>query len=162
MDVTITRARPEIWRRYRDLRLAALAESPEMFGSTWQREVDFDDEVWQTRASHPGAFLADIDGVDVAIGGVYETGGRWVINGVWVAPDQRGRGAVDAIVEACVGFVASRGAEVIHLGVIADNARGVAAYRRLGFVPDGRSETLADGRLEIMMSRPVGPRRDDP
>lgn len=149
----ITQARPSLWRGYRELRLASLAESPAMFGSSWERESTFGEDVWRGRASHPGAFIASIDGMDVGIGGVYEIDGRWSINGVWVSPAHRGQGVVDALVEACAAFVVSRGADTIHLGVIDSNVRGVAAYSRLGFVPDGTSVTLPDGRVEIMMSR---------
>ncbi|WP_372968866.1 GNAT family N-acetyltransferase [Microbacterium sp.] len=149
----ITRARPSLWNRYRELRLASLAESPEMFGSSWERESAFGEDVWRGRASHPGAFIASIDDADVGIGGVYEIDGRWSINGVWVSPAHRGQGVVDALVEACAEFVVARGADAVHLGVIDSNARGVAAYTRLGFVPDGASVTLRDGRVEIMMTR---------
>ena len=155
MHVTITPAPSATWERYRDLRLAALAESPEMFGSTLQRESAFGDDVWRSRSTHPGAFIASIDGEDVGIGGVYDMSGRWVVNGVWVAPGHRGQGAVDALMVACVDYVSSRGADTIHLGVMESNPRGIAAYTRLGFAPDGTSETLPDGRIEIMMSRPV-------
>lgn len=126
-----------------------------MFGSSWEREITFGEDVWRVRASHPGAFIASVDGVDVGIGGVFEIDGRWAINGVWVAPAHRGSGVVDALVETCAEFVLARGGDVVQLGVIDSNARGVAAYTRLGFVPDGTSVTLPDGRVEIMMSRPL-------
>jgi len=40
---------PHEWRIYRDLRLRALADSPDAFGSTFERERDRPDAEWADR-----------------------------------------------------------------------------------------------------------------
>ncbi|GAA4283191.1 hypothetical protein GCM10022261_07220 [Brevibacterium daeguense] len=39
--------KPALWNRFRDLRLAALAGSPEMLGSAPSRERDVDESEWR-------------------------------------------------------------------------------------------------------------------
>ena len=45
----IRRATVDDWEASRDIRLRALAESPDAFLSTLEREAAFDDEVWMSR-----------------------------------------------------------------------------------------------------------------
>src|SRR4051794_37678111 len=87
--VDVTRVGPEGWQRLRAVRLAALDESPEMFGSTSVRERAFDEAEWRGRAERPATFLASCGGVDVGMAGVYELDGGWTVAGMWIAPDQR-------------------------------------------------------------------------
>jgi hypothetical protein len=37
------------WQKYRDIRLRALKDSPDAFGSTWEREILLTDESWSIR-----------------------------------------------------------------------------------------------------------------
>lgn len=65
MHDMITRVRPEDWQRFRAIRLAALGESPEAFGSTLARERPFDEDEWRRRSARAATFVASRDGVDV-------------------------------------------------------------------------------------------------
>lgn len=157
MDVV--RLTPDLWRRQRAIRLASLAQAPEAFGSTSAREEAFDDDVWITRATRPVTFLVSVDGTDVGTGGVYERDGRWEVNGMYVDPSARGTGVVEALLSAMHAHVAAAGATEVRLGVMADNARGIAAYRRIGYRETGERVVLPDGREELMMRfvlRPSG------
>jgi hypothetical protein len=51
----VRRIEPEEWRRLRDLRLQALADTPEAFGSTLARERDYADDVWREWAPRAAA-----------------------------------------------------------------------------------------------------------
>lgn len=44
-------------RKYKAFRLQSLKESPEAFASTYEREVEFDDEVWARRLGNPQATM---------------------------------------------------------------------------------------------------------
>ncbi|WP_101523977.1 GNAT family N-acetyltransferase [Nocardioides houyundeii] len=121
--VLVTRIAPQGWKRLRDVRLAALAESPEMFGSSLAREQGFDEAEWRRRAARPATFLACRDGLDVGIAGAYELDGDWRLAGMWIAPSVRGTGVVEALVDACESVVREAGATTVALGVMADNSR---------------------------------------
>lgn len=144
---------PESWQRLREVRLAALAESPEMFCSNLDRELAFDEAEWRRRAARPATFVAGRETEADGLAGVFEFDGAWSLMSVWVAPSARGTGVIEALVDACQQHVLQAGANELGLGVIESNVRGIRAYTRLGFLATGERETLADGRTEIMMRK---------
>ena len=151
MALAVNRVRATGWRRLRVLRLAALAESPEMFGSGLARERAFDEKEWRGRAGRPATFIASLNSVDVGIASVYEFDGAWCVMGMWVAPEARGTGVVDALIHACESSVESAGAAEIALWVMEDNPRGIRAYGRLGFSHTDTRQHVRDGRCEMLM-----------
>jgi ribosomal protein S18 acetylase RimI-like enzyme len=155
----VSRVEPDDWLRFRDVRLAALTESPEMFGSTLAREQELDEVEWRRRAARPATFLASRDGVDIGMAGVYETDGTWWISGIWVAPAARGTGAVDALIDACESVAQAAGATTVALLVMEDNARGRRAYVRLGYTLTGARVPARDGRDELAMVKTLPPAR---
>jgi ribosomal protein S18 acetylase RimI-like enzyme len=155
--IDLIRVEPDDWRRFRNVRLAALAESPEMFSSTLAREQAFDEAEWRRRAARPVTFLASAGDVDVGIAGVYEFGGRWWVMGMWVAPHARGAGVVEALVNACECVVQDAGATTVTLCVMADNPRAHRAYGRLGFTFTGEREQGRDGTDELLMTKSLPP-----
>lgn len=155
--VSLTRAEPDGWERLRDLRLTALAESPEAFGSTWAREQGFDEAEWRSRAARPATFLASRDGADVGLGGVFDLGTGWCVMSMWVVPDARGTGVVEALLEACEAVAREAGATTLALGVMEDNPRGRRAYERLGYDYTGAREHVRDGRDELWMVKTLTP-----
>jgi RimJ/RimL family protein N-acetyltransferase len=153
----VTRVEPEVWRRLRDVRLMALAESPEMFGSNLAKEQSFDEAEWRRRAARPATLLATRDGVDVGMAGVYELEDGWCVMGMWLAPAARGTGVVEALVHACEAVARDAGATTLALGVMEDNPRGRRAYTRLGYRLTGTREHVRDGRDELLMTRTLPP-----
>ncbi|MCU1491258.1 MAG: family N-acetyltransferase [Acidimicrobiaceae bacterium] len=74
---------------------------------------------------------------------------------LWVAPDARGRGVGDALVEAVAGWAEAEGAMVLVLTVRATNAAAISLYRRHGFA-DAGSVTRPDGEpADLRMTRPL-------
>lgn len=66
---------------------------------------------------------------------------RFLIDGICVAREWRGRGVGSALVEALIAEARWRGYPSVRLEVIDANVRARALYERLGFAP-WRSETL--------------------
>ncbi|WP_168626757.1 GNAT family N-acetyltransferase [Cryobacterium sp. BB307] len=106
MDIRPTTAADR--RAYRDIRLRALADAPNAFRSTLEREVAFDDSIWHDRASSGNTVLA-CDG-DKALGTAtliddrHEAGGKEVV-AMWVDPDHRRAGVASALLEQLRGDV---------------------------------------------------------
>ncbi|WP_309131510.1 GNAT family N-acetyltransferase [Brevibacterium sp.] len=144
---------PADWRQFRSARLEALAESPEMFGSTLSREEAFDEQEWRRRAARPVSFLASRGDQVIGLTGVHEFDGVWVVVGMWVPPGARGTGVVDALMSACEKVARQAGADTLVLGVMEENKAGVRAYRRLGFQPTGASEFVCDKGCELWMRK---------
>ncbi len=152
-SVLVARIGPEDWQRLREIRLEALAESPEAFGSTEARERGFDAAEWRRRAARPATFVACRGGADVGMAGVYEVDGTWYVMGMWVAPGARGTGVLEALVDACESQAQRAGAATVALWVMEDNPRARRGYARLGYRTTGTSDECRDGRDELLMVR---------
>ena len=147
----LRRLGPDDWQVLRDIRLRALAESPDAFGSTLDRERDFDEKDWRRRLVRP-VFAVLADDRPVAMAGAFTDGGRLQVWGMWTDPAHRGRGHARALLDALVGDAVDEGRPVsLHVNTANSVAR--AAYESYGFVPTGELEPLrpgSDQRIELM------------
>ena len=75
-----------------------------------------------------------------------------MVVGVWVRPDSRGSGAVDALLAAAGVWAGGLGLRRVQLDVHRDNLRAQGAYRRAGFEPTGETFTGPIGP-ELVMAR---------
>jgi ribosomal protein S18 acetylase RimI-like enzyme len=66
----------------------------------------------------------------------------WHLVSMWVAPDYRGQGVADKLVEAVCERAREAGAVTVTLWVTEMNDRAIALYRRHGFVPNGVRELV--------------------
>lgn len=157
----IRRAGPEDWREAREVRLRALADAPGAFASNLAREQAFDEDEWRTRVATNAWFLARDRAGDGArtVGlacGIPEPGdpdGRHLV-GMWVAPDRRGQGVADRLVEAVARWARDAGARRLALWVVDGNGPARGCYQRLGFVATGERQPLP-GDPSVLESRMV-------
>ncbi|MGM3274993.1 GNAT family N-acetyltransferase [Ralstonia sp. 24A2] len=122
---------------YRAIRLTALRDSPEAFGSTYDAEAGLPLEAFAERLATT-IVLGAYDGTQIAgmVGFKQQTiaklAHKGFIWGFYVAPEVRGRGVgtalVDGIVAAATGQV-----EQLTLSVVHTNAAALALYQRCGF-----------------------------
>lgn len=145
------RARADDCRDWRDLRLRALADSPEAFGSSLAREQGFVETDWRDRTAD--SFVAYADGVPVAIGAGFDEAGQLSVVAMWTAPDWRGRGIGGAVLDAIVALAAERGVSA-RLFVMRANPDAARLYERHGFRPSGLVEEHG-GRLAEELVLPV-------
>ncbi len=85
---------------------------------------------------------------------------RFLVDGLFVAPQMRGRGIGTALVEALAAEGARRGYAELRLEVIDENIRARALYERLGFAAIGQHRTgflrwIFGFRAAIVMVRPL-------
>jgi ribosomal protein S18 acetylase RimI-like enzyme len=162
--VQVRSVRAAEWREYRDIRLAALRESPSAFASSYAREAAFGDDTWQARTR------ASQDGKSSSIVIASDRRGRWVglVSGyrpgegvdaelvsLWVDPAARNHGLGRLLVDAVVSWAAAHRDRTIGLWVNDRNRSAVDLYARARFAPTGESQPLpSDPRLtEIRMIR---------
>jgi ribosomal protein S18 acetylase RimI-like enzyme len=150
------------WQTYRALRLRALADSPDLFGSTLERELAYPDALWSERlargassetelplvaeqhATPVGLAWGRIDPEDRAIARLYQ---------MWVAPEARGLGAGRRLLERAVAWACASGARCLLLSVACGDTPAWRLYTRAGFVPDGDPEPLRPG--SPVLARPM-------
>ena len=143
--VQVRRLQPGEWETLRAVRLAALADAPQAFGSTVEREQAFDEAEWRRRATNSHNFIAwrgDEPVGQVTVIGRGDGAGpdsrrEWELVGMWVSPDARGSGSADLLVAAAAEAVQAEAAEHLILWVADGNARARAFYLRAGFRPTG-------------------------
>jgi ribosomal protein S18 acetylase RimI-like enzyme len=158
--VVVRQAVPGDEGTLRDVRLQALRDAPEAFGSTLERELARTDADWR-RWMTPGAtFICFEAGTarGLVAGARREDDASAVqLMAMWVDPALRGSGAADTLVTALIAWAAAEGAREVRLCVVKDNHRARRVYERLGFQLFG-DETIRprDGVVEVEMQRPVG------
>lgn len=131
------------WPLWRDLRLRALADAPEAFGSVladWQGTGDRE-ERWRSRLDDVG-YNAVATREEVPAGMVSGVLGdrRVELVSMWVAPEARGRGVGDELIDAVVRWANAHDAAEVELGVKEGNTHAIALYARHGFVDCGLLE----------------------
>ena len=155
--IAVRRLRPDEWAALRDIRLRALADAPEAFGSTLAEEVGRGDDAWRDWASRAdrGIVVAELAGrlVGLASGGPAPDGdGGAGLYAMWVDPALRGSGVAADIVALVEDWARAAGYAAIGLGVTTTNARAIALYERLGYVDTGGRHPLRHGAdLEIQV-----------
>jgi RimJ/RimL family protein N-acetyltransferase len=143
----------------RELRLQALADAPEAFGSTYERELARTTSDWQKWLSPGVTFILETpSGANGIVAGVHDAADQEVVHlmAMWVNPAVRGSGAGDDLVAAVVAWAASEGARVVRLDVMQGNEPARRCYERNGFRLSGDEVVRGDdGRIQVRMERLV-------
>jgi GNAT superfamily N-acetyltransferase len=143
----------------RDVRLQALCEAPEAFGSTYERELARSKSDWQGWLSPGVTFVLESpEGARGMIAGLADATDPAIVHlmAMWVHPAVRGCGAADELVAAVVAWAKSNDARSVRLNVMQPNHRARRFYERCGFRPTGHESIRErDGLIEVQMERPV-------
>jgi GNAT superfamily N-acetyltransferase len=140
------------WALFRELRLRALAESPDAFARTLAEALGEDDAYWvklTESVTAPGAqvmLVAEVQGRPVGMAfGLFdkERAKTGHVGGMWVEPAARGRGAGRALLDAAIAWARSRGLDRLELWVTKGNGPAERLYERAGFADTGRRDVLA-------------------
>lgn len=134
-------------KNYQELRLHALQNNPEAFGSTYEREIHFTlDMVAERIKPKKGTFvLGAADESGALIGTVsfvressLKTAHKGNVYAMYVAHDQRGQGLGKKLLNELIRRVAEiDGVEQINLAVISTNESAKKLYESLGFIVYG-------------------------
>jgi GNAT superfamily N-acetyltransferase len=158
MAANIRRLAPGDEEALRAIRLEALDDDPDAFGSTYEREADRPLEDWRRWFTGGAAFIAQADdGASIGLAAGYrDARGNPVayLVSMWVRPSHRGTGAADDLVRAVLAWAESERAEAVKLTVVGGNVRASKLYERHGFYPTGNTNVRErDGAIEVEMQR---------
>jgi GNAT superfamily N-acetyltransferase len=141
------------WQEYRDMRLLALQDSPDAFGSTFEGSRIIPDKDWMIRlecvtpesdfpakATLDGEFAGlawgRIEPSNLAVAYLYQ---------MWVPSEYRSMGVGKALLLAVLDWSKSQGVEVLKLGVTCGDSPARKLYESQGFVAVGGVEPLRPG-----------------
>ena len=133
--------RPATLDTVRPLRLRALREDPDAFGSTLAGEQAQPDRDWASFWVTDSLIAFDGD-TPVGMASLKIDDGQARLLGMWVAPEARGRGVAEALARALIERAADR---PITLCVAEGAHAARRLYERLGFTPTGTTGTLRPG-----------------
>jgi GNAT superfamily N-acetyltransferase len=131
--------------RLRHIRLRALADAPDAFGSTYAEIAAYPLEEWSKQLQEIATFIAVRDGRDLGLvrcaSDAQQQDAAWLIS-MWVVPEARGQGVGNALIDAVIECARSSGASRLLLDVGDHNQQAIALYARRGFQPNGQTGSL--------------------
>jgi GNAT superfamily N-acetyltransferase len=158
--VVVRRVVPDDWQQFREVRLAALADAPSAFLTTYEQAAQYDEQVWRLRAAEGGTMLAwrGDRPVGIAAGFVPDEVPELVM--MWVEPAARGTGVVEALIDSVATWAGERAAGELRLWVVDGNERAERAYDRYGFRRTGRAQPVPgrpdETEVEMSLSLEAG------
>ncbi len=172
MSIPIRRLGADDLDTYREIRLAALKDSPDAFGTAWEEAQARSDESFRdllTRLAVFGAFAPEGRQIGLVAFSRYEglrMQHRGELISMYVRPEGRGRGVGLALVNAVLDHARHQVLQ-LHLGVGTTNLPAIRLYQKAGFKPYGTEPRalFVDGRFidEHLMVRFLdeGTRKED-
>lgn len=142
------------WPEYRGIRLQALRDSPDAFGSTFEAEVLRTDADWSARIA--ASISSGFDRALFAFNHDQLCGLVWCkssssahktvdIFQMWVEPASRGSGASRALLNEALAWAEGMNAHRVRLGVTAADSPAMRLYKAYGFRPEGELQPLREG-----------------
>jgi ribosomal protein S18 acetylase RimI-like enzyme len=155
-EVEMVKLPPEQWQRYREIRLEALREEPQAFGSSYAEMEQRSDTYWQERLADAAQgetsrllFAQEGERLIGMIGAFYdETQENAHIISVYVSKAARGKGVGKALMASILSELGKKaGMRNVVLGVNQEQTAAVALYRQFGFeVASELEEVQGDGK----------------
>ena len=162
MSIEIVTANLNDVDRLRALRLAALKDTPDAFGSKHEDEVNKPISEWQDRLKNTHWCFVVADGVDVGLLAVdraeKDRNSDCWLSSWWIKDEFRGSGIPKLMLTWLEQLCRENNWKKIGLGVWPENIRAIAAYKKLGFTE--AQELLPSrsipGLMYLAMYRNVG------
>jgi ribosomal protein S18 acetylase RimI-like enzyme len=145
--VLIRRVVEDDWQIVSQVRLRALREDGDAFGSTLAREEMFTERHWRMRVRSSATWLAiDDDGEGRGIVTMILEPGSPLddrhVQSLWVAPEVRRRGIGWGLLDAVRQAATAEKARTTSLWVVDDNHAAIDLYVRAGYARTGERQKL--------------------
>ena len=138
----------------RDLRLEALRDSPDAFGTTYEAASQWTLDEWAMMAGGWNFYLGDVDRhlAGMASGGSHDIhpGTLWLF-AMYVSVYARGSGLAQELLDAVVTWARAEGGTVLYLHVSTRAPRARAFYEKVGFRSNGEVMRMTrDPSIELV------------
>ena len=143
-EFSIRRSNESDYIVLRNIRLEALKDSPDAYGSTYKESELWTPARWKEMALG-NCFLGEIDGdvVGMATGGLNtQFPNTFWLFGMFVSPKARGTGVATDLVNAVEKWAEAQGGTELYLHVTESMQRARSFYTKIGFSLNGGSVTM--------------------
>jgi ribosomal protein S18 acetylase RimI-like enzyme len=146
---------PDEWPVLRDMRLAALRESPHAFLATYEKEKAFDELKWRAEFGR-GDWNVSVQDDELAgiVGCTREDGmpgNECYLEYLWIAPRWRNKGLAHHMLTVVLGRLRNSGVRTAYLWVLDGNDAAVRLYKGVGFISSNHRQPARPGRTEERM-----------
>jgi GNAT superfamily N-acetyltransferase len=148
-DLSIRRLVPDEWQLLRQVRLAALEESPAAFASGFEREAAFGETRWRFRLQTSAHFVAEREGELVGMARAVrhfdpdsDLRPEMELVSMWVARAHRRGGVGARLLAEVLNYARAEGEPLLGLWVAGGNENAEAFYRAAGFVRTGEEQDM--------------------
>ncbi|HEY6795005.1 MAG TPA: GNAT family N-acetyltransferase [Kineosporiaceae bacterium] len=165
--LSVRRLGPAEWAVLRALRLAALGDAPSAFLADLAVEARRPPTEWISRCLASDWLVVTVDDRDAGLVSLARRPGDEVahVEGMWVTPQARGRGAARLLLRTVEVLAGQRGETTVGLWVFDCNPAARSFYERFGYRavrPVPRRQRLRDvpgherdGRIEEELRKPL-------
>lgn len=152
----IRRLLPSDWQQLKSIRLECLQNAGYAFGSSYENEVKFSDQLWQDLLSSEESFYfaaITIANEIAALSGIRRYPNKqWFVVGVYVKPKYRGQGIIQQLLKYLIESsqkMVLNSSFPLALTVIISNVSAIKIYQQLGFkiVQQLEPREMGDGSL---------------
>ena len=166
-ELTVRVLDEEDWLIYREVRLAALDESPSVFGDSYEQEAAADQTHWRSQVTAARRIVAESDGSPcgvVSLRDFCQDPGSMELFGLWVEPTARSTGVAGRLVDTAATLVAGEGATQLYSWAGTENGPAIGFATGFGFRISSlrRPVTTGDHALGDTEIALVLPLEDDP
>ncbi len=149
------------WVELRNMRLAALRDSPEAFLSTYQQEIDYDADRWRAEFVRGNWYIGIRASRPVSLLGVTHEPGMPIecyLEYLWVPPERRRSGIAHWMLIAILARLRAAAVRTASVWVLDGNEAARHLYERIGFVSSNHRQPLAarPGRSEEKLILTLG------
>jgi len=140
-EIIIKKVAVKNWEKFKEIRLEALKNNPEAFGSSYEEEVQRSDERWRISLANKNktVFLALDRKIPIAIATIsYESMIKMNhlanIYSVYVKPEYRGRAISSKLIKSILADVKKKKRiKKIKLNVVTTQLPAINLYKKFGF-----------------------------
>jgi ribosomal protein S18 acetylase RimI-like enzyme len=147
-ELTVRVLEEQDWPVYRDLRLAAVEESPGVFGGTDDQEAAADQTYWRSQLTKARRVVAEQDGSScgvVSVGSFPQEPGSVELFGLWVDPTARSTGVAGRLVDTAATLAAVAGATQMYYWAGTENGPAIGFATGFGFRITSRRRPATSG-----------------